>query len=177
MKIQDFEVGKHFYGPAGFKWLCTDKGSRIITAIMLDDDKDESWFKGPPYSLEEKVFDEYEMESCYSNTKNMILDRVDSIETSSHPNFLAEDMFKMFKEKDRNYPRKKILKRDRTSIEGYILHPYGAHQEKNEWFIKVFELFSREFLEIHEDDFVKLTFSNEEDLRKRKLKFNESQNN
>lgn len=172
MKISDFEIEKPFFGPAGFKWLCTDKGSRVITAIMLEYDKEDCWFKGPPYSLEEKVFDEYEMQSCYNNTQNMILERVGSIETSNHPHFLAEDMFKMFKEKDRNYPRKKLLKRDRTTQEGYILHPYAASKEKNEWCIKVFELFSREFSEMHENEFVKLLFATEENLKNRKESFN-----
>lgn len=174
MKISDFEIGKPFYGSAGFKWLCTDKGTRVITAIMLDYDKDESWFKGPPYSLEEQVFDEYEMQACYNNTQNMILERIESVETSNHPHFLAEDMFKMFKEKDRNYPRKKLLKRDRSDSLGNILHPYAARKESNEWFIKVFELFSREFSEMHENEFVKLPFSTEESLKNRKDCFNNS---
>lgn len=172
MKIQEFEIGVAFYGPAGFKWLCTDKGSRVITAIMLDYDKDSSWFKGPPYSVEEIVFDEYEMQSCYNNTQNMFVDRVENLETSNHPHFLAEDMFKMFKEKDRNYPGKKLLKRDRTSMEGCILHPYAARKINSEWFVKVFELFSRQFSEMHENEFVKLPFATEEDLKNRKEEFN-----
>lgn len=168
MKIEDFEIGKKFYGPAGFEWLCTDKGSRVIVAIMLDYDKEDYWFKGPPYSVEEKVFDEHEMESLYCDTNEMLSERIDSLETSSHPCFDSEDVFKMIKEKDRNYPRKKLLERDRVSKEGYIFHPYSAIKKDNEWFIKVFELFSKEYLEIAENEFVQLPFSSEEAMKKRK---------
>lgn len=172
MKLEDFEIGKKFYGPAGFQWLCTDKGTRTITAIMLDYDKEDYWFQGPPYSVEEEVFDEHEMESLYTDTKGMILERLDDLETSNHPNFLAEDVHKMFKEKDRNYPRKKLLKRDRVNAEGHILHPYSARRDKNNiWMVKVFELFSREYTEIAENDFVQLPFSTEEDMKKRKEKY------
>lgn len=168
MKIQDFKIGETFYASAGFEWLCTDKGSRIITAIMLDEEKDEAWFKGPPYALEEIVFDEHSMQACFQNVDNLLSERISKLEESSHPNFLAEDIFKMFKEKDRNYPRKKLLERDRVSTEGYVFHPYAAQKKNNQWIIKVFELFSREFLEVNEDEFVKMSLSTEEALSKRK---------
>lgn len=173
MKIEDFEIGKTFYGPAGFKWLCTDKGTRVIVAIMLDYDKQKYWFKGPPYSVEEKVFDEYEMKSLYTDEQDMLIDRLNSIESSSHPNFDAEDVFKMMKEKENNYPRKKLLKRDRVSLQGDILHPYSAIKKNDLWFIKTFELFSKEYSEIEENEFVQLPFSSEEAMKQRKFKYEE----
>ena len=39
MKITDFKIGSKFFGPANFEWLCTDIGTRTITAIFLDPDK------------------------------------------------------------------------------------------------------------------------------------------
>ena len=168
MKIEDFEIGKKFYGPAGFEWLCTDKGSRVIVAIMLDYDKEDYWFKGPPYSVEEKVFDEHEMESLYCDTQNMLSERIDSIDKSYHPHFDSEDVFKMMKEKDRCYPNQKLLTRDRVSKEGYILHPYSAIKRDNVWFVKVFELFAKEYLEMPEEEFVQLPYSDEEAMKKRK---------
>lgn len=38
----------------------------VIVAICLDDHKDDnSWYHGPPYPVDEKVFDEADQGSCY----------------------------------------------------------------------------------------------------------------
>ena len=172
MKIKDFKIGEKFFGPAGFEWLCTDKGTRTIVAIMLTPDKGAEWFVGPPYSLEEVVFDDYQMERCYSDTMEMINDRIDNL--TVHPGFLAEDFLKMIKEKrssrlTRKYPREKLLKRDRIGVDGEIWHPYDAYKKNDIWFVKIFEVFSREFSEMKEDDFARLKFSDESAMRARKM--------
>jgi len=170
MKIEDFKIGGKFYASAGFEWLCTDKGTRTITAIMLEPDKDESWFIGPPYSVDEVVFDEHGMKSCYSNTKDMIIDRATKIDISYHPNFLHEDVMKMTEEMidEDHYHRKNLIKRDRVGENGEILHPYSAIRKDDGWYIKTFELFSREYSQMHEDEFVKLKLSDEESMKLRK---------
>jgi hypothetical protein len=87
MKLSEFSIGKSFWA-FGAEWRCTDKGSRTVLAIELSD-KDvvrytlgppekrwtehlsraeaekEGWFKGPPYAVVEKVFDETELPACY----------------------------------------------------------------------------------------------------------------
>lgn len=168
MKIEEFKIGETFFGSAGFEWRCTDIGTRTITAIMLDDNKPEYWFNGPPYSVEEKVFDEYEIKSLFTNTKDMLVDRIENCDTSVHPGFSSDDAYKMFNEKEISYPRKKLLKRDRVNIDGHILHPYSAIKKNDIWFIKTFEIFSRQFSDISEDEFVQLNFSTEQDMIKRK---------
>lgn len=168
MDIEDFEIGKKFYGSGGFEWLCTDKGTRTITAIQLIPDKEDYWFVGPPYSVEEVSFDSYEMKKCYYNGREYLIDRIESSKTSVHPNFNAEDVFKMMKSRHKNYPREKMLRRDRVSKEGFILHPYSAVKKDDKWYIKVFEIFSKEYTEIFEDDFVQLEFSSEQAMLKRK---------
>lgn len=175
MKLEEFKIGETFFASAGFEWLCTDKGTRTITAIMLDPDKDDSWFVGPPYAVEEVVFDENDMKSCHSNTENLILDRIENSEISSHPGFFLEDVSKMMKAKvgRDKYPRKKILRRDRVNQNGEILHPYVAEKKDNGWHIKTFELFSKKYSEMHEDEFVNLPLSNEEAIRNRKKNFKE----
>ena len=105
----------------------------------------------------------------------MIADRLSSLETSSHPNFDSKDFFKMMKEKDRNYPRKKLLSRDRVNAHGHILHPYAAKKIEDTWYVKTFELFSRTYSEMNEDEFVQLPLATEEDMKKRKELFNNSQ--
>jgi hypothetical protein len=64
MTHSDFAIGLEFsYG--GKRWRCTDVGTRTIAAICLSDHPDdESWFNGPPYSVAETVFDEYDFEAC-----------------------------------------------------------------------------------------------------------------
>lgn len=169
MNIEDFKIGEIFYAKAGFQWLCTDKGTRTILAIMLDPNKNERWFNGPPYAVNEEVFDTYDMESCYTDEKSMIIERINSLNTSSHPNFDSEDVFKMIDEKENNnYPHRKLLKRDRISNTGRILHPYAAIKVNEEWFIKTFEIFDKEYITIKEDVFISFKIATEDDMFKRK---------
>ena len=63
MTKDEFQIGHMFYTPAG-EFLCTDIGTRVIVAIKLDQ-KDDSWYNGPPYAVAEHVFDEYGMPGCY----------------------------------------------------------------------------------------------------------------
>lgn len=65
MKKEDFVTGKEFYTVKG-KWRCTDIGSRVIVAIQLNQE-DSGNYAGPPYSIPEHVFDEYDMEGCSLN--------------------------------------------------------------------------------------------------------------
>lgn len=166
MKIKEFTIGTVFYGNAGFQWLCTDKGERTITAIMLDPDKKAYWFEGPPYSVEEKVFDEYDMKNLYLSPEGDLNDIL--LDQSAHPGFDSADVFKMLKVRSNNYPHKKLLKRDRVNLFGDILHPYGAVKKDKKWFILVFDIFAKTYSEILEDEFVQLSLSSEESLKKRK---------
>jgi hypothetical protein len=87
MKHSEFRVGETFWC-GDREWRCTDIGTRIITAICLDDleyvvyspgppkleevgtmsSRPEAeaagWFKGPPYAEAECVFDEYDLAGC-----------------------------------------------------------------------------------------------------------------
>ncbi|MBF0181815.1 MAG: hypothetical protein HQM03_17500 [Magnetococcales bacterium] len=53
-------IGTEFYS-GDRKWRCTDKGTRTIIAINIDND-DQSLYNGPPYAVAEIVFDEYDLE-------------------------------------------------------------------------------------------------------------------
>ncbi len=63
MKFKDYKINKIFYINAE-KWKCTDIGSRVVIAISLDQE-DERNYNGPPYSIQEVVFDEYDFEGCF----------------------------------------------------------------------------------------------------------------
>ncbi|MBY3432747.1 hypothetical protein HFN89_00975 [Rhizobium laguerreae] len=43
----------------GGAWIVTDIGSRSLSAIKIDEKakSDPTWLEGPPYALEEVVFD------------------------------------------------------------------------------------------------------------------------
>ena len=85
MDHDDFSIGLELW--CGDKrWRCTDVGTRVITAICLEprdmvrsevdpEDKtkriqihyvstDPRDLNGPPYSVVESVFDEYDIEAC-----------------------------------------------------------------------------------------------------------------
>lgn len=63
MKHGDFTIGTEFLTATG-SWRCTDVGTRTIVAIKLDGRDDKSWFAGPPYAVQETVFDEDDFEAC-----------------------------------------------------------------------------------------------------------------
>lgn len=67
MKFGEFERGRDFKSAAG-TFRCTDIGTRVVVAIRIGDatvgkgaDVD-GWLNGPPYALEEIVFDEDDFE-------------------------------------------------------------------------------------------------------------------
>lgn len=64
MKHADFHIGLEFVATAGFRWRCTDVGTRMVIAIRLDH-ADAAWYQGPPYIAEEVVFDEHELSRCH----------------------------------------------------------------------------------------------------------------
>ena len=64
MQFDDFKIGDEFL--CGEKhWKYTDKGTRVIVAICIDDYDDQSWFNGPPFAVSETVFDEHDVKGCY----------------------------------------------------------------------------------------------------------------
>lgn len=63
MKRSEFQIGTEFFTGAG-KWRCTDVGTRVIVAIRLDNQEDARNLAGPPYSVAEYVFDEYDLDGC-----------------------------------------------------------------------------------------------------------------
>jgi hypothetical protein len=62
MKHGDFQIGMEFLTAAG-RWRVTDIGTRTVIALKLDQ-TDPRNYNGPPYSIVEKVFDEYDLDAC-----------------------------------------------------------------------------------------------------------------
>jgi hypothetical protein len=69
MKHSEFRVGKSFWC-GGRLWRCTDIGSRVVVAILLDSFfTEQEVLKGPPYSVAEMVFDEDDLLACKPEKK------------------------------------------------------------------------------------------------------------
>lgn len=160
MKINDFQIGEQFYGSGGFSWLCTDKGTRTICAIMLEPDKESIWFEGPPYMLNEKVFDEDEIKNCYLNLSEHIIESLESL--NKRPSFLNTDVIKMMNEKiqdrinfNKIFKQSELLRRDRVTEDFKILHPYSMIRLEDGWYIKTFDIFNKIYSQVHENIFIK----------------------
>lgn len=80
MKHSDFQIGTEFY-VGDRRWRVTDVGTRVVVAIRLDEvvmsyndgrsatfnqieAQFQGLFNGPPYAVNEVVFDEYDFEEC-----------------------------------------------------------------------------------------------------------------
>lgn len=161
MKHEDFYIGLEFLGSAGFVWRCTDIGTRTITAIRIDEGRDASWYNGPPYAVEEVVFDEYDLPGCHRSLNEAIEDAVREADTSGHPGYPHEDVSYMIKEMGicevtAKYPNKGLLRFDRIRNDGELLHPYAAQKSGDGWIIRMYLPFLHEYTEMSEQDFLKL---------------------
>lgn len=78
MDHKDFEIGRPFLS-GGREFICTDKGTRVVIALptratLVTQDRtiemgkhemvEGGWYDGPPYAMEELVFDENDMLNC-----------------------------------------------------------------------------------------------------------------
>jgi len=126
MKHVDFHIGLEFLANAGFRWRCTDIGTRTILAIQLDH-IDPNWYQGPPYIAQEVVFDEAEMAYCHLTEIEAITAAVDEYKTSGHPGYPSEVVGRMLEVRHAHrYPHEGVLRFDRRRADGEILHPYGG---------------------------------------------------
>lgn len=97
MSHNDFRIGCEFATAAG-RWRCTDVGQRTIAAIRTDGKADLTWLNGPPYAVEEYIFDEHDMQGCSPLPADqkliMLLDRlllIQSLLDNTRPLIRKED--------------------------------------------------------------------------------------
>ncbi len=95
MELSDFVIGETFWTLHG-AFRCTDIGTRVVVAVKLGPreigraervdgelritkriDDDPSWLNGPPYAVEEVVFDENEMSGCFRTEAELLADGED----------------------------------------------------------------------------------------------------
>jgi hypothetical protein len=92
MELSDFAIGETFWTHVG-AFRCTDIGTRVVVAVKLGPreigraekvdgelritkriDDDPSWLNGPPYLVEEVVFDENELLGCFRTEAELMAD-------------------------------------------------------------------------------------------------------
>ena len=92
MELRDFVIGETFWTHTG-AFRCTDIGTRVVVAVQLGPrvigraerldgelqitkriDDDPSWLNGPPYAVEEVVFDENELLGCFRTEAELLAD-------------------------------------------------------------------------------------------------------
>jgi hypothetical protein len=92
MELSDFVIGKTFWTHSG-TFRCTDIGTRVVVAVKLGPravsraesadgevritkriDDEPSWLNGPPYAVEEAVFDENELLGCFRTEADLMAD-------------------------------------------------------------------------------------------------------
>ena len=92
MDLREFVIGELFWTHTG-AFRCTDIGSRVVVAVPLGGreiaraervegelrittqmDDDPSWLHGPPYAVEEMVFDENAQLGCFPTEADLLAD-------------------------------------------------------------------------------------------------------
>ena len=90
MDLSDFVIGETFWTHHG-PFRCTDIGTRVVVAVKLGPrevlraesvdgelritkliDDDPGWLNGPPYAVEEVVFDENELVGCFRSEAELL---------------------------------------------------------------------------------------------------------
>ena len=167
MKHADFYIGLEFVGSAGFRWRCTDVGTRTILAVQLDS-SDGNWYVGPPYIAKEEVFDEHEITRCHLTNKEALASAVLEHKTSEHPGYPAEAVKRMMEARHAyRYPHRGVLRFDRRRADGEILHPYAGRKVGDEWLIELYLPFQNTYDAMAERDFIALPLVSSNDVRLR----------
>lgn len=187
MQHSDFQIGKDFYTAIGL-WRCTDVGQRTITAVRWPEDVEipagsvENWLKGPPYILDEKVFDEKDMSLAYRSVK----EAVERATQSSHPGFSQEAARKMMRATQRHLERRikgepamaidpvmKSLCRYERIVDGRVFHAYDWSEDGT--MVHVLDIYEDTWEEIPLVHFLISPVAGEEDYAARKPEAPENQ--
>ncbi|NII11052.1 hypothetical protein [Oleiagrimonas sp. C23AA] len=168
MKHADFHIGLEFVGSAGFRWRCTDVGTRTILAIHLDRGNPH-WYQGPPYIAKEVVFDEHEIESCHLTQDAALVATIHEHNSSGHPGYPAEVVRQMLEARHAHrYPNHGVLRFDRRrQSDGEILHPYAGRKDGEDWMVELYLPFQGTYDVMPERDFITLPRASAKDVRVR----------
>jgi hypothetical protein len=138
MEFEEFDIGIPFFTATG-TWVCTDKGTRTIVAIKVDE-HDVSWLSGPPYLVAETVFDENDMPGCWLDDAQLLNVRLRQVnedpETLIPADVVLEGMKLRCSAESGSYPYQRLLRLPRGQG-GRLLHPVAAQRHGDGWVIIV----------------------------------------
>ena len=171
MKHSDFVIGERFQTAIG-EWICTDIGTRTISAIRIPSENDEwdelhgatleQWLQGPPYVLKEELFNEKDMGLASRNLFEAIAERIQS----RHPGYLSEDARRLMLTKRKGSNRfLPVLNIDRVQGDAYW-HPYSTEGEGSTLRVLVFEVFERKWDSFTMAEFLSLPVATEADIER-----------
>lgn len=182
MKLKDVRIGTEFQTAEGRLWRVTDVGTRTLSAIVIetpdrtlpDGITNASWLNGPPYIVEEVLFDEKDIDGAFLSIETAVQET--KRDRSAHPGFPHEVMGRIIRgsmdgHRDRRmgrpvYPFPRVLRFDRFDQDLMdVLHPYATALEPDGWVVKVYRLFDRTFHELPDRAFVALPLATEQHLR------------
>lgn len=177
MKLKNVRIGTEFQTSEGRLWRVTDVGTRTLSAIVIETPErtlpdgipDASWLNGPPYIVEEVLFDEQDIDGAFVSADEDLLE--DLRRRSAHPGFPNEIMGVLLDLDDRlagapTHPVPRILRFDRWDPSVMdVLHPYAARRTDDGWAVKVYRLFAKTFEERTDTAFVALKLARETHLR------------
>jgi hypothetical protein len=130
-----------------------------------------NWYHGPPYIAEGVVFDEKEIEHSHLTEEDAILSAMDESRTSGHPGYPHEAVMEMMKARmadvEYRYPHTGVLRFDRRTLEGEILHPYQARKGGDQWIVLLYLPFEKTFSEMSERKFIGLPIATAADITAR----------
>jgi hypothetical protein len=172
MKHADFAIGTEFETCTGQRWRCTDVGQRSIVAIELRTDLDEAWFRGPPYTVPEVVFDELDIASAYRSIDEVTLSALDDVGRGLYLRYSSRTVETMMKarclESSRRYPHPRLLRVERVDAAGEIQQPYAAEPTGDGWRILLYAPCTETFSAMPEAEFVRLRPATPQDLEARR---------
>lgn len=167
VKHADFHIGLEFVGSAGFRWRCTDVGTRTILAVQLDR-TDPDWYQGPPYIAKEVVFDEHEITRCHLTNTDALAAAVHEHKTAGHPGYPVDAVQRMMEARHAHrYPHEGVLRFDRRRPDGEILHPYAGRKEGDTWVVELYLPFRDIYDTMAERDFIALPRASAFDVQAR----------
>lgn len=86
MELSDFKIGQTFIC-GGKRFRCTDIGSRVVIAVPMrarvssnkaeprllseEETAENGWLNGPPYAVQEVVFDENDIDQCQAESAEL----------------------------------------------------------------------------------------------------------
>ncbi len=84
------------------------------------------------------MFDEHDMARCHLTNADAVSAAVKDHQMAARPGYPSEAMTRMLKARHAySYPHSGVLRFDRRSPDGEILHPFAGRKEGGKWLVEL----------------------------------------